>query len=105
MEGKHLVITCTLTVNNQEVPTHSLVDCGAIGIAFIHQDFACHLHVPNQEQKEEKQVEVINGRLIKSRDVTHITKVGMNIQAHADQLPMFLTKLGHYLIVLGISRL
>jgi hypothetical protein len=40
MEGKHLVITCTLTVNNQVIPTHALIDCGATGIAFIDQDFS-----------------------------------------------------------------
>jgi hypothetical protein len=45
MEGKHLVITCSLTVNNQEIPTHALIDCGAMGIAFIDQDFASLLGV------------------------------------------------------------
>jgi len=42
MEGKHLVITCTLTVNNCEIPTHALIDCGTTGIAFIDRDFAHH---------------------------------------------------------------
>ena len=42
MEGKHLVITCSLTVNNQEIPTHALIDCGATGIAFMDEDFARH---------------------------------------------------------------
>jgi hypothetical protein len=26
LEGKHLVVTCSLTVNNQEIPTHALID-------------------------------------------------------------------------------
>ena len=43
MEGKHLVITCTLTVNNDEIPIHALIDCGATGIAFMDQHFG-HLH-------------------------------------------------------------
>jgi len=34
--------------------------------------------------------------------MTHIAKVGMRIQEHKEQLPMFTTKLGHYPIVLGI---
>jgi len=42
MEGKDLVITCTLTVNNQEIPTNVLIDCGAPCIAFMDQDFAHH---------------------------------------------------------------
>ena len=27
MEGKRLVITCTMTVNHQDIPTHALIDC------------------------------------------------------------------------------
>jgi len=102
MEGKHLVITCTLTVNNQEIPTYALIDCGATGIAFIDQDFARHHQIPLQELKEKKQVEVIDGRPIESGDITHIAKVGMKIQDHGEQLPMFVTKLGHYPFILGI---
>ena len=49
MDGKHLVITCTLTMNNQEIPTHALTDCGATGIAFMDQDFARHHQMPVQE--------------------------------------------------------
>ena len=105
MEGKHLVITCSLTVNNQEIPTHALIDCGATGIAFMDQDFARHHQIPLQELKEKKQVEVIDRRPIESGEITHIAKVGMRIQEHKEQLPMFITKLGHYPIVLGIPWL
>ena len=80
MEGKHLVITCSLTLNNEEIPMHALIDCGATGIALMDQDFARYHQIPFQELKETKQVEVINGRPIESRDITHITKVGMQIQ-------------------------
>jgi hypothetical protein len=51
---------------------------------------------------EKKQVQVIDGRPIKSGDITHIGKVGMKIQVHKEQLPMFITKSAHYPIVLGI---
>jgi len=105
MEGKHLVITCTLTVNNQEIPTHALIDCTATGIAFMDQDFARHHQIPLQESKEKRQVEVINGRPIESGDITQIAKVGMRIQDRKEQLPMFITKLGHYPMVLGIPWL
>jgi len=105
MEGKHLVITCTLTMNNQEIPTHALIDCGATGIAFMDQDFARHHQIPLQELKEKRQVEVIDGRPIESADITHIAKVGMMIQECREQLPMFVTKLGQYPIVLGIPLL
>jgi hypothetical protein len=35
IEGKHLIITYTLTVNNKEIPTHVLINCGATGIVFM----------------------------------------------------------------------
>ena len=60
MEGKHLVITCTLTVNNQEISTHALIDCGATGIVFMDQDFACHHQITLQEFQGKKQVEVLD---------------------------------------------
>ena len=60
-EGKHLVMTCTLTMNNKEIPTHALIDCGATGIAFRDQDSAPHHQIPLQEVKEMIQVEVIDG--------------------------------------------
>jgi hypothetical protein len=105
MEGKHLVITCTLTVNNQEISTHALIDCGATGIAFMDQDFGRHHQIPLEELNEKKQIEVIDRRPIKSGDITYIANVGIKIQEHNEQLPMFITKLGHYPIVLGIPWL
>jgi len=107
MQGKHSVLTCSLTVNNQEIPPHALIHCGATGIAFMDQDFARHPQIPLQQLKAKKQVEVINGRPIESGDITHIAKVGMQLQEHKEQLPRFITKLGQYPILLGIpwSRL
>jgi hypothetical protein len=105
MEGKHLVITCTLTVNNQEIPPHALIDCRAMGIAFIVQEFPCHHPIPLHKLEEKKQVEVIDARLIESGDITHVTKVGMLIRYNEEQLPMIVMRLGHYPIILGITWL
>jgi len=52
MEGKHLVITCSLTIHDQVIQTHALIDCGATGIAFMDQDFARHHEIPLKELKE-----------------------------------------------------
>jgi len=90
---------------NQEIPTHGLMDCRATGIAFMDQDIARHHKIPLQELEEKRQVEVINGRPIVSGDITNIANVGMSIQDHKEQLPMFVTKLEHYPIVLGIPWL
>jgi len=34
MDRKHLVITCTSKVIDEEIPRHAPIDCGATGIAF-----------------------------------------------------------------------
>jgi len=105
MEGKHLVITCSLTIQDRVIQTHALIDCGATGIAFMDQDFARHHEVPLKELKEKRQVKVIDGRTIESGDITHLAEVIMDIQDHKERIPMFITKLGHYPIVLGIPWL
>jgi hypothetical protein len=105
MKGKHLVITCSLTIRDQVIQTHALTDCGATGIAFMDQDFARHHEVQLKELKETRQVEVIDGRTIESGDITHLAEVGMNMQDQKERIPMCVTKLGHYPIVLGIPRL
>jgi hypothetical protein len=61
MEVKHLLITCTLTMNKQEIQTYSLIDCGATGIAFMGEDFAYHHQIPLQQLLCKKQVEVVDG--------------------------------------------
>src|SRR5258705_9116505 len=50
-------------------------------------------------------MEGIERRAIESGDITHIAKVGMKIEEPKELLPMFITKLGHYPIVLGIPWL
>jgi hypothetical protein len=35
MDGNHLVVTCTLSLDSKEIPTHALIDCAATGYAFI----------------------------------------------------------------------
>ena len=92
-------------MNSKAIPTHELIDCGATGIAFMDQDFARHHQIPLPKLKGNKQVKVINGRPIESGDIMHIAKVGMRIQDHGEHLLMFITKLGHYPIVLGIPWL
>jgi hypothetical protein len=105
IEAKHLLITCTLTVQDKEIPTDALIDCGAMGIAFMDQDFARHHQIQFPEMKDKKPVEVIDRRPIESRDIMHIAQVSMEVEDHKAQLPMFIPTFGHYSIVSGIPSL
>jgi hypothetical protein len=43
--------------------------------------------------------------LVTTRDITHLVEAHLSIHEHCKRLPMFVTKLGHYLIMLGITWL
>jgi predicted aspartyl protease len=105
MDGKHLVVTCFLSHSDQEIQTYALIDCGATGYAFVDEDFARYHQLPLRPLKNPHTLEVIDGRQISSGDITHIAEVQLSIQEHREELPMFITKLGHYPIVLGIPWL
>jgi predicted aspartyl protease len=104
-DGKHLIVTCDLSFNHKKIPTHALIDCGATGYAFVDQAFATHHKLPVRPLTTPRVLEVIDGRKISSGDITHLTEVRLDIQGHRERLPMFVTKLGRYPIVLGIPWL
>jgi hypothetical protein len=105
MEGKHLVVLCNLSFGNQTIATHALIDCGATGVAFVDEDFTRHHQIPLTALKNPRSLEVIDGRPISSGDITHVANVNLSVLKHQESLPMFVTKLGHYPIVLGIPWL
>jgi hypothetical protein len=102
MEGKHLVISCNIAFGDKTVASHALIDCGATGVAFVDEDFARHHQLPLTPLKHPRALEVIDGRPISSGDITHTVDVTLSILDHHERIPMFVTKLGHYPIVLGI---
>ena len=40
LDGKHIVISCSLSFGDIRVQTHALIDCGATGYAFVDEEFA-----------------------------------------------------------------
>jgi predicted aspartyl protease len=61
MDRNYLIVMCTLSLNNKEIPTHALIDCGATGYTFIDQDFANHHHLSLYPLKTPHALEVIDG--------------------------------------------
>jgi len=102
MEGKHLVILCNVSFGDKTIVSHALINCGATGVAFIDEDFARHHQLPLAPLKYPRALEVIDGRPISSRDITNTANATLSIHEHREQIPMFVTKLSHYPIVLGI---
>jgi hypothetical protein len=60
MDRNYLVMIYTLSLNTKEIPTHTLIDYGATGYAFIDQDFADHHKLPLCPLKIPRALEVIN---------------------------------------------
>ena len=82
LDGHHLIVKCTIEDSLRRLKSHSLVDCGASGFAFIDKDYAHHYNLPFHSLKEPRQLKVIDGRPINSGDITHVVKVGLNINGH-----------------------
>ncbi|KAH0604176.1 uncharacterized protein H6S33_007207 [Morchella sextelata] len=103
MDGNQLVATCSISQNkNSFIPIYALIDTGASGYAFIDESFARHNNLTMTPLKIPRRVDVIDGRPIKSGKITHIVDVSLDIHGHQETAPCFVTKLGHYPIVMGI---
>ena len=102
MDGTHMIVTCSLHDNSNVIKSHALIDCGATGYAFIDEDFARRNNLPLHRLHTPRTLHVIDGRPSASGAITHITKVRLRIREHQVEIPMFVTRLGQYPIVLGI---
>ena len=105
MDGTQMIVTCSLHDNSNVIKSHALIDCGATGCAFIDEDFARRNNLPLHRLHSPRTLHVIDGRPSSSGAITHITKVCLRIREHQEDIPMFVTKLGQYPIVLGIQWL
>jgi len=105
LDGNHIVISVELKDGPSSLPTHALVDCGATGYAFVDEEFARDHNLPLHKLKNPRSLEVIDGRPVESGNITHLMKIEMNINNHREIIPIFITKLGHYPIVLGLPWL
>jgi hypothetical protein len=105
MDGNDPVIPCTLSNRDIKIDTHALVDCGCTRLSFMNEAFACQHNFPHYQLKIPKTVEVIDGRPISSGDITEYVEVQYTIGDHYKTLTAYLTSLGHYHLILGISWL
>lgn len=103
MDGNQFVVTCSVSQNkNTFVPTFALIDTGASGYAFVDESFVRHHKLNMTPLKIPRQVEVIDGRPIRSGKITHFVTLDLDIHGHREEAPCFVTQLGSYPIVMGI---
>ena len=106
MKANHLVITCTIIDNENEIRSHALIDSGATGYAHIDKEFAEHNNFPLFKSKEPpRPLTVIHRRPVSSGAITHIIKIGLSINNHHEMISAFVTTLKGYHLTLGIPWL
>ena len=105
LDENHIVISTQSQDESSLISTHTLVDCGATGFAFIDEEFVHDHNFPLFKLKKPRCLEVIDGRPIESGLITHMTKLKMTIACHQEKILLFVTNLGHYSIVLGLPWL
>ena len=103
LEGEHLVVACQLSHDSfNAIPCFTLLDDGATGFAFMDEAFAHRYQFPLIPLKKPCDLEVIDGRLVVSGQITHIVRAKLQIRNHVEEAFFFITKLGHYPLVIGI---
>jgi len=105
LEGEHLFVAATLRNGDHSIQTPAMTDTGAMGFAFIDENFVRQHQFPRYRLNPPRDLEVIDGRPIEFGQITHLTKISCQIQDHTEMLPAFMTKLGHFSLVLGIPWL
>lgn len=83
-----------------------MIDSGAIGFAFMDEEFAISHGLSRTPLEHKYELEVFDGRTAQSGAVTDLVIGDVIIDQHTEtQVLYFLSKLGHYPIVLGIPWL
>ena len=83
--------------------TYALIDSGATVKAFIDTDFAQLYRFPAVSLKQQLEFIVVDSRPITSEIITHSMTTKMTIDKHEKQLLLYIIKLRHYSVVLGVS--
>ena len=98
-----LVVLCTLDSRTQ-IETHSLLDIGATGVAFIDKTMTRHvcdvLKISFLLLTKPKPLKRFNGK--SATPTTHAIYLTLTVQGHFELLaPMLVILLGQHLIILG----
>jgi len=105
LEGEHLFVAATLRNGDHSIQTPAKIDTGTTGFAFIDKNFVRQHKFRHYTLNPARDLELIDGRSIESGKITHLTEISWQVQDHTEMLPTFITKLGHFSLVLGIPWL
>ena len=103
LEEDHFVTPCILATRGIQIPTRSLIDCGATAYAFLDLTFAQKNNIDLFPLKEARELTVVDGRPISSGPITHLAIAALRLGSHQESnVPFFVTALKDYPVVLGL---
>lgn len=105
LDGQHLLVKCSLLSEKTTIRSQVMIDCRSSRFDFIDEVFAPQHNIPLFNLKIPRSLKLIDGRTIESGVITWITRIPCNIWNHLENLPAFVTKLGHYPLVLRVTWL
>ena len=105
LKDDHLILLCILFNDNDTINAYFMIDCDASEKAFIDFSFVQFHKILLLSLHQFCTVTVVDGRVTSSKIITHFVYVPLIIDNHIEITDMFVTKLSHYLIILGISWL
>lgn len=76
-------------------------DSGATADGFIDETFVRTYNIPLTQLVHPKRLTVVDGRDSSAGAVTHFALLDLHIGSHSEQIPLYVTKLGRYSIILG----
>ena len=98
----HLMMQCTLEINNKKIDTHVMINCGITDYVFVSNSFAHSHRLFFTPLKTLKELITFDDRLITNDLIIHMSKVIMSINNHRKIFLLIIIKLNHYFIVLRI---
>ena len=105
IRGEHLVLEYSISLGQKKICTQILIDTGASGYAFISDSFAQSHNLPLTPLSAPIVLETFDGRPVVSGNLTHKTTLDISIGPHSECMPLLVTQLGHYPIMLEIPWL
>ena len=79
-----------------------MIDCGATSRAFIDSSYAQFYDLVFIPLPCPRTITVVDGRTTSSGTITHIVRVPFTVGHYTETQELFVTKLGHYPIILGM---
>jgi hypothetical protein len=81
------------------IKSHATIDCGATSYTFIVKDDAHSHHLPLHFLNSPRNLTIIDRKPVTSGAITYITLTPLVIWNYQKDIPLFVTKLGYYLII------